>query len=749
EITGSTASLGGAVAVHSGSLELLSSEVSGNTSTVDGGAIQAVGASSVYIAGSTIKNNTGRALGGTAIEETIVVDAQIYGNVGGGIGIAGTDTETVELLRVRLEGNDLDPGTGAGLHLTNLDTVTIESSTISNHDATAAAGGYVADVAELTIASTTFDFNLSKYVSLDDTPEAVVTGALSIVRAETVDIMRTTFHENLAEAKYNDGSFFVAVGGVGGGVSITESGEVSIEATTFSGNDAGIAGGGVHLDDVTTFELDGSTISGGTTRNGSGAGIAAVDVMSAALTNSTISSNSASGPGGGLSIQDTAAGLLHVTVVGNTATTAGGGIFVADTDAGSSLDVINSIVINNTHTGAVADDIDAAAPAFAEITASHSVVSALPASGALGTVETTDFDVDPTFVVGPLADNGGPVQTHLLTTHGIGDALPNLLDGADGRGIVLRNIDEPDLGAVEMQVAGDDGGQVFEVTATGDSTTAATLRRAVLAANSTVVADTITVDDGVGYVALDSPLPVVTSMTVDGEGAVVSGGQLHRVMEIEPSGSRPSVVLRDLEIAGGRSSGDGGAVHVHASDLSLDGVEVADSYALRGGAVFADDATVTATDSSFVRNRAIQHGGAIMLDGRSESAGLTLTRSVLTGNVARDGAGGGVYAFYADVTAEDSTISGNGAFAGGGMSAEHAAVNISRSTIVENETDEFGAANLELDDSTAVLDHVIVADGEGSHDVVTYGASTVTATFSLIEDLGSTTLEAASHDVRD
>ena len=150
--------------------------------------------------------------------------------------------------------------------------------------------------------------------------------------------------------------------------------------------------------------LTSSTVSGNTA-GGDGGGIA---TAVATLTNSTVSGNTAAGAGGG--IHTSGLTLLNVTIADNSAHT-GGGVFVEN---GGITSVRNTIIaLNKVDQQGVGPDV------FGAFTSGgHNLIG--DGSGSTGFTDGTNGDqvgtdanpIDPGLA--PLANNGGPTQTHAL-----------------------------------------------------------------------------------------------------------------------------------------------------------------------------------------------------------------------------------------------------------------------------------------------------------------------------------------------
>ena len=246
-----------------------------------------------------------------------------------------------------------------------------------------------------------------------------------------------------------------SAGGAGGGIFGSNFSEVSVTNSTISGNSAGDDGGGIFGGSVTVTN---STISGNSA-SGNGGGILSSGIGT--VTNSTISGNSASGDGGGI-LSSGIGTVTNSTISGNSASGNGGGIFnfsfatiTSSTLSGNSASTGGGIY-NNESFGTV-------------IIISNSIVANSTSGGDLGggALLTGSFNLigdgqnlsdltgtvtgDP--LLGPLANNGGPTQTHALLpgSPAIDVGGGDVIQTEDQRGLA-RNINGVDIGAFERQL---------------------------------------------------------------------------------------------------------------------------------------------------------------------------------------------------------------------------------------------------------------------------------------------------------
>jgi predicted outer membrane repeat protein len=170
-----------------------------------------------------------------------------------------------------------------------------------------------------------------------------------------------------------------------------------------SDNTAGFFGGGILAGSTVT--LTNSTVSGNAAASGDGGGIYASGTVT--LTNSTVSGNTAaSGDGGGI-WAGSGATIRNSTIAFNTANN-GGGIYRNN----GTIDIGNSIVAQNT--AGTSPDIGSSTPSVGYTNAGWNLIGdntgfeATFSDGVNGTI----VGVDP--LLAPLANNGGPTQTHAL-----------------------------------------------------------------------------------------------------------------------------------------------------------------------------------------------------------------------------------------------------------------------------------------------------------------------------------------------
>ena len=199
----------------------------------------------------------------------------------------------------------------------------------------------------------------------------------------------------------------------GGGV--FNSGTLSIKNSSISGNTAIFRGGGIS--NYRTLFIADSTISGNTTNFDGGGGIYNYSGSSGSVTieNSTISNNTANFAGGGIYNLSGRLTITNSTISGNRANR-GGGVYnsLSTLEGPGTLTLNNSLIAGNQ--AVIASEIE---------NFSRAIVNAnnFNLFGVNGNAGVTGFTPGPTDIVpgvslaqilGPLKNNGGPMQTHAL-----------------------------------------------------------------------------------------------------------------------------------------------------------------------------------------------------------------------------------------------------------------------------------------------------------------------------------------------
>ncbi len=393
--------------------------------------------------------------------------------------------------------------------------LTLNDCTISQNSsaANASAGGINASSGSLTLNRCTLSTNFAETQG----------GGISATFC-TVVLTDCTLHENFANSSTT-----------GGGGIFMNGGSLALNRCTISSNSAGNASG----------------------NSASGGGIAFIGTGTGTITNCTISGNSATGSGGGIAVNTGRnLTLTHCTITGNTAASTTpanriGGIRVDGSTA--ILTMAHNIIANSTGV-----DIGLSNNPAVNITGPN-----LVEDGSL--LNTTSGDPN----LGPLANNGGPTQTHALLSNSpaidAGNSSIANLPMTDQRGFARRFF-APDLGAYEAKYP-------ITVTTSADSG-AGSLREALGFANAHPDADNITFSPALAgrTITLTSigdnifgptAFPVSGEISIDGGTGGVTISQNNTAsptggMRLFHVANTGNLTLRNLTLSGGLAQGGSG-----------------------------------------------------------------------------------------------------------------------------------------------------------------------------------------------
>jgi hypothetical protein len=208
----------------------------------------------------------------------------------------------------------------------------------------------------------------------------IVTGGAALT------VRNLTIAKGLATSTFSGCSEF--------GGAICNRGTLNVSDSTFSGNQADFGGaiidigGGNATIKNSTFLKNGSRRSGGAIDNTEGGTLS--------ITNSTFSANTAGSVGGGIVNFDGIVTIRNSTFSGNSAASDGGG---GIRNGGATLHLINTIIADSP-SGGDCVNFGTLATNVANLIEDGSCSAAISGDPKLG----------------PLADNGGPTQTHALLT---------------------------------------------------------------------------------------------------------------------------------------------------------------------------------------------------------------------------------------------------------------------------------------------------------------------------------------------
>jgi hypothetical protein len=272
------------------------------------------------------------------------------------------------------------------------------------------------------------------------------------------------------------------------------------------------------------------------------------------------------------------------------------------------------------------------------------------------------------------------------------------------------------------------------------------LRQAVLGANATPGADTITFQPGLGGpITLTGPLDITDSVTIQGPGSgviTVSGNDASRIFVIDDGATGAiNVGISGLTLTTGNAgtNGDGGAIEVADEALTLSGVVVTGNTANMGsgggihlgtaGRLTLEDSTVSGNQASrgggisssgvvVVRNSTISGNRANASGGIFSSGPGNLVRvenSTVSDNKATSDSGGGISVLSGMLQVRNSTISGNSAAGGcGGISTSLGSLTLEDSTVSGNQAGFGGAGGISSSFDLVVVRNCTISGNKAS-----------------------------------
>ena len=192
---------------------------------------------------------------------------------------------------------------------------------------------------------------------------------------------------------------------------------------------------------------------------------------------------------------------------------------------------------------------------------------------------------------------------------------------------------------------------------------------------------------------------------------ITAGGADQRVIDVNPDAD-DNVTISGLTITGGNIAGsyNGGGVYHDVGNLTLDHVVITDNHTAKG------------------------FGGGVASD--AETRRLLITDSVISGNSSLY-QGGGLYAFYGDVTITGTSITGNSSTGDGGggikfRGFEQLGLTITSSTVSGNHAEAYGGGlylygTSDTTITSSTIDNNVSAMGGGGIEIYRLDGPTVIA----------------------
>ncbi len=633
--------VGGGIYVG-GRLHIENSVIEANHAPGSGGGIFADESSALTMIDTIVRGNSAKFGGGAWLEEdanVIIHRSQFTNNsaseAGGGLYLR---EPIVDLIDSTIA-NNFAGQTGGGIHVDRA-FLNIQSTNIAENVASSLGGGvFLKSDFPVSIADST--------ISANRTGELGSGGGLYIEYSESTTITNTTISDNEAGSDGGSGGGIYASGEVpfefeseltiiggtiegnsastGGGVAIAQV-NVSISGTSFTGNSATVAGGGLLTTNLTTelpatpsITLDNVQLVGNTAAYG--AGLCNGNNQSLALTNSLIADNTATQQGGG-AVND--GGYLHLV----------------NTDVRA-----NRVV--------------------------HVGESGLKSSALGGGILNVSSTSDATLVL-----EGSQVRDNELEVHGRrgvfagGGGIANQVGGT-GSSARLEIRDTVVSGNLALATnVGHSLADDYTVEANGGGMFSSGGSESAMA--SVVIERSSLVDNRAEAIA--DALPMFHILGTDAAGGGGYTGFYSRMVVEDSTVARNTVRAVDLQPGGERAEAFGGglasrrigsALVVSNSTVSENTVvaESDNEPIAQGGGIYSDRKDLTVTGSSIVSNDAGDQGSG----GGLFVSGGTITASTITSNAAANG-GGVTVDWNVSAVISDTVIFANTAtVAGGGL----------------------------------------------------------------------------------
>ena len=626
---------GGAIHNDGGVLSVTDSTLINNVAdgaAGSGGGILAVPGSLVYVMGGEISANSSM-------------------RAGGAIEVNGTEEMPVKALLSGVTFNNNStgaaPGNGGVLHITGVADVTVVNASASSNNAAAEGGAlWVSGAGTLTVIGGTYDGNVA---SGDD---ADMGGGALYNDGGQLTVIGATLTNNTANG----------ASGSGGAILVQPGSLTEVAGTTISGNSSNRAGGGIEVnatdDAVAMLKLKNVDFANNSTgaAPGNGGALHITGPGDVTALNGTISGNAAAAEGGGF--WNSAVGTLTVNGARFEANTASG----ADADMGGGalyndggmLTVVNAQIVNNVADGASGSGGGLLAQPGSMVTVTGGDINGNTSNRAGGGIEvnatmTDTVTVDLTGVrlsnnaTGAAPGNGGAL-------HITGPGTVNVISG-----LVSGNMAAAEGGGLWNSAVGTLN--VTGVTLTGNTASGADADQgggALFNDGGTLNVTNSVIEQNVADGASGSGGGILNNGgTLNVSGGTFVGNTSNRAGGAIEDNAGASVTLDDVDFfnnSTGAAPGNGGALHITgAGNVSATGGMVNGNTAAAEGGGFWNSAvgTLNVDGTRFANNVASgddadQGGGALFNDGGT----LTVTNSVLHGNVAdgASGSGGGILA---------------------------------------------------------------------------------------------------------
>ena len=683
-ITDNTGTDGGGVHIESSNVTIDGCTITENEATGNGGGVYVTDNSTVTVVGGEISSNTS-----TGVEQTISGGGGLY-----------TNNSTVTLDKVTITGNKAitDPRNDGGGILAAGSDLTITGSTITENTAPDCGGGLFLSHTNANITGSTIEGNQAAYgagVYLNDSPdvaEADCTGS------HTHNITGTKINRNTANTL--GGGMYVGTksnvtltgstldgnattdktGGQGGAIVAYGAGDITLDSTTITNNDAAVGGGlfslGFAVSDTHITLRNNTKFTGNTAASGAGIYLmrSSGNNILLELSDSAIDNNTASSSGGGIFAYDgVQINANKASFNGNKAAN-GAGIYLYGKNNKVMAELTDSFIDNN-----IASDWGGGIFAYngAEVKANNTSISNNKGGNAGGLLVWNNSSAElsnGSKVCGNTATNGdgGGIYAFNGTVNATGSDISGNTANQDGGGVYAKcDTGRADNNPIQLKGntitnnTGNNGGGIRLINVS------ATLEKNLIDGNYArnagggIRADTT--NSGPSTICTLRGNTISNNSAVTGGG--INSGSSSMIFAKKLVGHTCTILMESGEITNNiarttLSGYGGGGVYLvgNGSRFIMQGGSITENKANCGGGIFSQNYRgVTIAGGTIQNNEATANGGAIYIQNALPSRtiscedGKKLTNTVaeelldigetvvISGNHA-GGLGGGIYA---------------------------------------------------------------------------------------------------------
>ena len=279
---------------------------------------------------------------------------------------------------------------------------------------------------------------------------------------------------------------------------------------------------------------------------------------------------------------------------------------------------------------------------------------------------------------------------------------------------------------------------IFTVTTNADAG-ADSLRAAIVAANATAAADTITFAAALNNQTITlsgTPFNITKPLTITGPGAAllkIDANNASRIFNVDDNAATSiAVAIFGLTLTKGSAAG-GGAIYSTETLMVTNSTLSGNTATANGGVIFNNFGTLTVTNSTLSGNTATNDGGAIF----NSDGTVTVTNSTLSGNTSIYKGGGIDNDNDGRLTVTNSTLSGNTARFGDGGIKNSGTLTVANSTLAGN-TAIVRAGGIDNDNdgrltvTNSTLSGNAAPNGTGGGGILNHTFHTVTVTNSTL-----------------